>query len=88
MCEKIKICKTVVNDIVQRVQCYNSEGTISEDEEYEDGVLKYLKVYSYEKHYTSIETFNSERKLVGKIETWYNESNQIIEEKLGFETYL
>jgi|GEM_PF-3470063 len=88
MSEKIKICKTVVNDIVQRVEYYNSEGTISQDEEYKDGVLKYLKVYSYEKHYTSIETFNSERKLVGRIETWYNESNQIIEEKSGFETYI
>lgn len=88
MSEKIKICKTIVNNIVQRIQCYTTEGKISQDEEYEDGVLKYLKSYSYENHYTFVETFNSERKLVGKKETWYNESNQIIEEKSGFQKYI
>lgn len=85
MSEKIKICKTIVNNIVQRKQYFISEGKISQDEEYLDGVLKYLKSYSYENHYTLMETFSSERELVGKNETWYNERNQILEEKSGFQ---
>lgn len=84
MSKKIKSCKTIVNNIVQRIQSYTQEGKIAQDEDYLDGVLGYSQVYKYEEHYTLMERFNSERKLVRKKEIWYNENNQIIEDKSSF----
>ncbi|KIA93632.1 MULTISPECIES: hypothetical protein [unclassified Flavobacterium] len=87
MSVKIKSRKTIKNAIVQQIECYNGEGKIVRDEEYEEGIVVSVEIYRYENQYSLKERFNSEGILRRRDETWYNENNEIEKEDFGFATY-